>query len=399
MIYFIVMKKYIIYLLLIFFALAGCSKKNMEIDISQLPEVETIVFQPGDVFIKTFEQTKLSSKDAFTILNELKKMVNVNKCKPDDFYEITYSTDTFVEQTWTNFKYFPEGQYFYSIDKSTDNVLTGEKIELQTTSQIFEISGTIESSLWESMTNAKTKPAIILAYADMFAWQIDFLTDCRHGDKFKLIYETKTLEKKDTVISSSILAGQYITATSSYTAIKFEDSKGNEGYFDETGKSVKNAFLKAPLQYKRISSYFTKKRFHPILKYYRAHEGIDYAAPIGTPVSAVGDGVVKKSQYSGGYGNLVIIKHTNGYETYYGHLSKYGKGIKKGVRVKQGQVIGYVGSTGLSTGPHLDFRIKKNGTFFDFLKMKMPPAVTLRGVDKENFNVHKESLMLKLNRL
>ena len=395
------MNKCILFLLFIFniIMLVGCTSDNMEIDITKVPEVETIVIQPGDVFGKTFEQTKLSKQESLKILAELKKYININKCKPNEFYEITYSTDTTTEETWTNFKFFPEGQYFYSIDKSTDNVITSEKLELQTTSQIFEVSGTIENSLWESMSNSEIKPASILDYADMFAWHIDFLTDCRPGDIYKLIYEVKTLEKKDTVLSSDILAGQYITATSTNTAIRFTNSKGNEGYFDENGKSVKSAFLKAPLQFKRISSYFTKKRFHPILKYYRAHEGIDYAAPIGTPVSAVGDGTVTKSQYSGGYGNLVIIKHPNGYETYYGHLSKYGKGIKKGVRVKQGQVIGYVGSTGLSTGPHLDFRIKKNGSFFNYLTMKMPPTYTLTGKDKEDFDLYKQELINKLGQI
>ena len=395
------MNKCILFLLFIFniIMLVGCTSDNMEIDITKVPEVETIVIQPGDVFGKTFEQTKLSKQESLKILAELKKYININKCKPNEFYEITYSTDTTTEETWTNFKFFPEGQYFYSIDKSTDNVITSEKLELQTSSQIFEVSGTIENSLRESMSNSEIKPAIILNYADMFAWHIDFLTDCRPGDIYKLIYEVKTLEKKDTVLSSEIIAGQYITATSTNTAIRFTNSKGNEGYFDENGKSVKSAFLKAPLQFKRISSYFTKKRFHPILKYYRAHEGIDYAAPIGTPVSAVGDGTVTKSQYSGGYGNLVIIKHPNGYETYYGHLSKYGKGVKKGVRVKQGQVIGYVGSTGLSTGPHLDFRIKKNGSFFNYLTMKMPPTYTLTGKDKEDFDLYKQELINKLGQI
>lgn len=397
------MKNFINYILLFvvtFFL--SCTSDNMEIDITELPEVETVTFQPGDVFSTTFERTKLTKQEGYKILKELKKLVNINKCKPNDFYEITYSTNIVSdtgEQNWTNFKYFPEGQYFYSIDKSTDNVLTSEKYELQTTSKTFEVSGTIDTSLWESMSASEIKPNIILDYADMFAWQIDFLTDCRQGDKYKLIYEIKTLEKKDTVISSNILAAQYIIETSSNTAILFTNSKGETSYFDENGKSVKSAFLKAPLQFKRISSYFTKKRFHPILKYYRAHEGIDYAAPIGTPVSAIGDGTVKKSQYSGGYGNLVIIKHSNGYESYYGHLSKYGRGVKKGARVKQGQIIGYVGSTGLSTGPHLDFRVKKNGTFINYLKMKMPPTLTLSGKDKEDFDLHKQDLISKLNQL
>ncbi len=377
----------------------GCSPQKEEQKKEVVPEVETVVFQTGDIFGKTFEQTKLSAKESAEILNELKKYVNINKCKPNDFYEITYSTDTFREQTWTNFKFFPEGKYFYCLNKSTDNVITSQKTEFKTVSTIFETSGIIENSLWESMSAEKIKPAVILAYADIFAWQIDFLTGTRQGDKFKLIYEIETLDKKDTIISYKILAAQYFTENTSYTAFRFEDSNGYEGYYDRDGKSVKNAFLKAPLQFKRISSYFTKKRFHPILKRYRAHEGIDYAAPTGTPVSAIGDGIVKKSQYSGGFGNLVIVKHPNGYETYYGHLSKYGKGVKKGARIKQGQIIGYVGATGLATGPHLDFRINKNGKFFDFLKMKMPSAKILKGKEKENFDIVKQPFLEKLGEL
>ena len=389
------------YLKLLFFALlffVGCGKDEMSVDISKetLPNTDTVVIEKGDVLSKTFEQTKIENREAFVIMQELKKYMNINRCKPDEFYEITYSSDT---STWTNFKYFPEGKYYYELNKSTDNVITSQKMELPTSKKTYEIAGTIESSLWQSMSDLNVSADVILAYADVFAWQIDFLTDTRQGDKFKLIFSVETMEKKQTVIATEILAGQYITATTVNTAIQFINSKGDEGYFDETGKSVKRAFLKAPLQFKRISSYFTKKRYHPILKYYRAHEGIDYAAPIGTPVSAIGDGVVTKSQYSGGYGNLVIIKHPNGYESYYGHLSKYGKGIKKGVRVKQGQVIGYVGATGLATGPHLDFRIKKNGKFFNYLTMKMPPSYTLTGKDKENFESVKNSLLEKLNNL
>lgn len=392
------LRKYLrlLFLTLLFFV--GCGKDEMSVDVSKevLPNTDTVVIEKGDVLSKTFEQTKITNKEAFVVMQELKKYMNINRCKPDEFYEITYSSDT---STWTNFKYYQEGKYYYELNKSTDNIITSQKKELPTNKKTYEMTGTIETSLWQSMSDLNISADIILAYADVFAWQIDFLTDPRQGDEFKLIFSVETLEKKQTVVSTEILAGQYITATSINTAIQFINSKGDEGYFDETGKSVKRAFLKAPLQFKRISSYFTKKRYHPILKYYRAHEGIDYAAPIGTPVSTIGDGVVTKSQYSGGYGNLVIIKHPNGYESYYGHLSKYGKGIKKGVRVKQGQVIGYVGSTGLSTGPHLDFRIKKNGKFFNYLTMKMPPSYTLTGKDKEDFEVLKNSLIEKLNNL
>ena len=388
------------YLILLFFVIlfVSCGKDEMSVDVSKntAENTDTVTIEQGDVLSKTFEQTKITNKEAFIIMGELKKYININKCKPKEFYEITYSTDT---STWVNFKYFPEGKFYYELNKSTDDIITSQRKELATTKKTYEVSGTIENSLWQSMSELNVSADAILAYADVFAWQLDFLTDTRQGDKFKLIFCIETLEKKQTVLSTEILAGQYITATSENTAILFTNSKGDKGYFDETGKSVKSAFLKAPLQFKRISSYFTKKRLHPILKYYRPHEGIDYAAPIGTPVSAIGDGTVTKSQYSGGYGNLVIIKHPNGYETYYGHLSKYGKGVKRGAKVKQGQIIGYVGATGLATGPHLDFRIKKNGKFFNYLTMKMPPSYTLTGKDKENFESVKNSLLEKMNNL
>lgn len=388
------------YLILLFFVIlfVSCGKDEMSVDVSKntAENTDTVTIEQGDVLSKTFEQTKITNKEAFIIMGELKKYININKCKPKEFYEITYSTDT---STWVNFKYFPEGKFYYELNKSTDDIITSQRKELATTKKTYEVSGTIENSLWQSMSELNVSADAILAYADVFAWQLDFLTDTRQGDKFKLIFCIETLEKKQTVLSTEILAGQYITATSENTAILFTNSKGDKGYFDETGKSVKSAFLKAPLQFKRISSYFTKKRLHPILKYYRPHEGIDYAAPIGTPVSAIGDGTVTKSQYSGGYGNLVIIKHPNGYETYYGHLSKYGKGVKRGAKVKQGQIIGYVGATGLATGPHLDFRIKKNGKFFNYLTMKMPPTYTLTGKDKENFEPVKNSFIEKLNSL
>lgn len=383
-----------ILLLLLATLIFSCSKP-VEPEIPIITDV--VVFEHGDLFSKTLEQqTKISSQESFKLLSELKKHTNINKCLPGDFYEITYSQD---QSTWTDFKYFPKGKFYYEIIKSSDNVISSQKLELNTIEQVYEKAGTVESSLWVSMSNAGVEPEAILGFANVFAWQVDFLTDTRNGDKFKVIYSTETLEKKGTVLSTKILAGEYITGNTNFIAIAFNNGKEIDGYFDENGKSLRSMFLKAPLQFKRISSYFTKRRFHPILKKYRAHEGIDYAAPVGTPVSAIADGTVTKAQYSGGYGNLVVLKHANGYETSYGHLSKYGKGIKKGVRVKQGQVVGYVGSTGLSTGPHLDFRMKLNKKFINFLAIKMPPTQTLKGKDKEDFNVIKDNLIERLNNI
>ncbi|MDD5021304.1 MAG: M23 family metallopeptidase, partial [Endomicrobiaceae bacterium] len=383
------------FLCLLFLIFCGCSthkqeeyqnKQQLDIQAKQnlppMEEIQTVLFNYGDIFINTFKQTRLSEQDAILILINLEKLTNINKCKPNDYYELTYS-----DSSWTTFNYFPQDIYYYSLKKSSDNVVSCNQIALQTSKQTLTTSGIVENSLWESMSLQKIKPDVIMAFADIFASKIDFLTEVRKGDTFKIIYEVDIVEKTHTIISSKILAGQYTLSNSSYTAILYKNLKGDESYFDENGQSMKKAFLKAPLQFNHISSFFSKKRYHPILKYYRPHEGIDYAAPRGTPVSAIADGVVSKARPSGGYGNLIILKHPNGYESYYGHLSKYAKGVKRGAKVKQGQVIGYVGSTGVSTGPHLDFRIRKNRKFLNFLKIKMPPSVTLEGQDKQLFEI------------
>ncbi|MDR3306486.1 MAG: peptidoglycan DD-metalloendopeptidase family protein [Endomicrobium sp.] len=371
---------------LIFASKTSCSKNsNINATSEETPKedkIEKVIIQKGDVLALTLNETKISSEDSSEILRELKKLVNISKCLPGDFYEIVYDKITGL---WTNFSYYPSGIFYYEISKNSQSVIISEKKRLKTITSKYEKERTIESSLWAAMASCSIPADVIGAFADIFAWQMDFLTDTRQGDSFKIVYEIETIEKKETKLSSKIIAAEYKTASNSYKAFYFKTKIGQEGYFDEKGKSVKSAFLKAPLQFSRISSYFTARRVHPILKIARPHLGIDYAAPSGTPVSSIGDGTALKAQYSGGFGNLIIIRHANGYETYYGHLSKYAKNIKTGTKVNQGQVIGYVGMTGLATGPHLDFRIKLNGKFFDYLKMKQPPSAQLSGKDKTDF--------------
>jgi len=355
------------------------------------PHIEKVIIQPGDILALTLSNSRLSLKDSSDIIGELRKVVNVNYCLPGDFYEIRYNSRT---GKWTDFRYYPSGILYYSLTKSANNIIKTEKKKLTTITKRYKSQGIISSSLWGAMSSHKIPWKIIASFADIFAGQIDFLTDTKEGDTFKVVYDIENIVKKNEELSSRIIAAEYRTSSKTYKAFYFKTKNSGSGYFDETGKSLKSAFLKAPLQFRTISSHFTTRRFHPILKYTRPHLGIDYAAPSGTPVSSVGDGVVAKARYSGGFGNLVIIKHSNGYETHYGHLSKYGRRIRRGVRVKQGQIIGYVGMTGLATGPHLDFRIKSGGKFLNFLKMKQPSAKTLTNEDKKVFE---EKIQVFLN--
>jgi len=351
---------------------------------SNKTDAEKVIIKQGDSLALTLNNTRLSLKDSDCIIKKLKKLTNINRCMPGDFYEIAYNPKN---GEWTDFCYYPSGISYYSITKfPNNNSIKVEKKKLSTVTESYKTRGVIHSSLWEAMTSQKIPSEIILSFTDIFKWKIDFLTDTKQGDSFKVIYEIEKINKKNTKLSSRIIAAQYKTSSKTYNAFYFKTKNSKGDYFNENGKSLKSAFLKSPLQFRMISSYFTTRRFHPILKYTRPHLGIDYAASKGTPVSAVGDGVVIKAQYNNkGFGNLVIVKHANGYKTYYGHLSKYGKGIKKGTKVSQGQVIGYVGDTGLATGPHLDFRIKQGGKFFNFLKMKHPSKIILTNEDKKEF--------------
>jgi murein DD-endopeptidase MepM/ murein hydrolase activator NlpD len=233
------------------------------------------------------------------------------------------------------------------------------------------ISGIITSSVSESMIQAGGNPALTGKLVDVFAWQIDFFR-IQKGDSFRLIYEEKWVEDKPIGVGK-LLAVEFAHAGQTYSAFYYDQGQGSN-YFDEKGNSLRQAFLKAPLNFTRISSRYTMKRFHPVQKRWKAHLGTDYAAPTGTEIYTVGDGVVVEAGYNGGNGNYVKVKHNDTYTTQYLHMSKIAKGMKKGTRVRQGQVIGYVGSTGLATGPHLCFRFWKNGQQIDPFSLKMPPA-------------------------
>lgn len=235
---------------------------------------------------------------------------------------------------------------------------------------------TIESSLWNDMQKAGASPLVILSLSDIYAWTVDFF-GIQPGDRFRVLYDERVCEG-EVIAIDTVRYAEYIRGESVMPAIMFNQKDTGNVYWNEKGESLRRAFLKAPLEFKRISSTFTMHRKHPVHGDVRPHTGVDYAAPTGTPVHAVGDGTVISVGWGGGGGNTVKIRHNSVYTTAYLHLSKYGPGIKAGVRVTQGQVIGYVGMTGTATGPHLDYRVWKNGTPINPLTMEAPPAVPIR---------------------
>lgn len=252
---------------------------------------------------------------------------------------------------------------------------------------------TINSSLWVDMRDAGASPLLILSLSDVYAWTVDFF-GLQKGDRFRVVYDERSVD--DEVLDiDTIRVAQFIRDTDTLSCYMFNQGDGGNIYWNEKGESMRKAFLKAPLHFSRISSGFSYARKHPVTRRVQPHTGVDYAAPKGTPVMSIGDGTVLSAKYEGAGGNTVRIRHNSVYTTAYLHLSGFGKGIRPGARVSQSQVIGYVGSTGRSTGPHLDFRVWKNGSPINPLKMQSPPAEPLRSEFRPQF----DSLKLELNRL
>ncbi|MCP4311060.1 MAG: M23 family metallopeptidase [Bacteroidetes bacterium] len=258
--------------------------------------------------------------------------------------------------------------------------------------RLMTASGTIVSSLWESMLEADANPMMAVELSEIFAWTIDFF-GVQEGDRYKVIYEESYVDSQS--IGINRIMGAWIHHNNNdFWGIPFEQDE-MISFFDEDGNSLRKAFLKAPLRFSRISSGFSNSRYHPVLKIRRPHHGVDYAAPSGTPVLTVGDGVITKIGYQKrGGGNYVKIKHNSVYSTTYMHLSRFGKDVRQGRYVKQGDVIGYVGATGLATGPHLDFRFYKNGSPVNPLKVEAPPV---EPVHEENLSAYKQRLSFTMN--
>ena len=318
-----------------------------------------------------------------------REVFDVRKFRANRNYTVLCSNDSL--HTARYFIYEPS-RIEYVVYELSDSIkiFTGQHA-VDTVVKSF--AGVIDYSIYQTLTDAEAPTQLVNELSDVYAWQID-LFKVQKGDKFKMLYEEVQI-RGERVGVGKILAAQFERGEDEFYAIHY-DQGGKEDYFDENGNSLRKAFLKAPLQYSRISSRFSHSRLHPVLKIRRPHHGVDYAAPRGTPVRSVGDGVITKANYSGGAGKYVKVRHNGTYTTGYMHLSKYGKGVRVGKRVKQGDIIGYVGSTGLSTGPHLDYRVWKNGKAVDALKIEMPPSEPISDEHRETYEARMEKMMERL---
>jgi murein DD-endopeptidase MepM/ murein hydrolase activator NlpD len=273
-------------------------------------------------------------------------------------------------------------RFEYEVDTERRLVVTreldGEKVNWQAWLERIEyeirlvkVEGEITSNLFTAMAAAGETPALAVRLAEIYAWEINFIRDIRAGDSFRLLVE-KRYRDGEFKGYGTMPAAEFINRSSKFEAYVFKDSFGNNSYFNAAGDSLRRAFLKAPLSFTRISSRFSPARLHPIHNTVRPHNGVDYAAPTGTPIMAIGNGEVTFIGFNKGAGNYITLRHANGYESQYLHMSRFASGLKRGSRVRQGQIIGYVGSTGYATGPHLCFRIKHNGKFLNPEKVLSP---------------------------
>jgi murein DD-endopeptidase MepM/ murein hydrolase activator NlpD len=307
---------------------------------------------------------------------------DVRKIRSGNNYTLFCKKDSTARADYLVYEHDPTTCYVFSFNDSLN--ITPYRKEIKRV--IRYASATIETSLWDAMLAEGMQPSLVSGLSDIFAWSIDFF-GLQKGDSFKVIYEEMSIDDKPLGVGK-IYGARFSGSGSFIYAIPFIQD-GRESYFDGEGNSLRKAFLKAPLQFSRVSSRFSGSRMHPILRIRRPHYGVDYAAPAGTPVHSIGDGRVTQTSYEGGSGRMVKIVHNSIYSTAYLHLSRFGAGIVPGAIVKQGDIIGYVGTSGLSTGPHLDFRFYKGGSPVDPLKVEAPPVEPVSEANKAKFEKSK----------
>ena len=342
----------------------------------------------GETFDKILEKYSIDKEEIFKIKDSLQKKTNLNKLTTKNI--IQFSLDKTVNKV-NEFSFQISNTQKIYLKRNLVNDNFDEKIlTIKLEKKIIYNENIILQSLYKSAEEENIPANIIIEFARIYGFQVDFQRDIRKQDKFQIMYEIYLNEKNEIVETGEILFSN-LKLSGQDNSLYYFDKEGSEGHYDKNGKSVKKALMKTPINGARLSSPFGMRK-HPIDGFNKMHRGTDFAAPMGTPIMASGDGVVKKAGWCGGGGNCVKIRHNSTYQTVYAHMSKFARGIKSGVRVKQGQTIGYVGSTGKSTGPHLHYEVIVNGKKVNSQKLKLPSGKILKGKERKIFETKKIKL-------
>jgi len=363
------------------------NKKEAENNASK---THTVKVRSGDTLTGIFHKVGLSDQDIYKITRLGKDAKALTRIAPGQEFEITVSADKKLEKI------------VYTISKTRSLKIQNHKGKLTVMNEsrdyetrVTYAKGVINSSLFETANDAGLSDNLTMDLAYIFGWDIDFALDIRQGDSFVVMYEELFLDGEK-VEDGNILAAEFINQGKSFKALRYTDASGRSNYYSDDGRSMRKAFLRSPVDFSRISSRFGK-RHHPILKKRRVHKGVDYAASRGTPVKASGDGKIIWRGRKGGYGKTVIVQHGSRYSTLYAHLNNYDRKARSGSRVKQGQVIGYVGSTGRATGPHLHYEFRVNGRHRNPLTIKLPNAAAINKKYRDDFESKAQPLLAQLN--
>ena len=342
----------------------------------------------GETFDKILESYSIEKSEILKIKNSLKDKVNLNKLNTKQI--IQFNLDK-TNNKISEFEYQTSNTQKIFLKRNIESDKFKEEIlSIKLNKKIVYNENIILQSLYKAATDENIPANTIIEFARIYGFQVDFQRDIRKQDKFQIMYEIFLNEKNEIVETGEILFAN-LKLSGQDNSLYYFDKDGSEGHYDKNGKSVKKALMKTPINGARLSSPFGMRK-HPIDGFNKMHRGTDFAAPMGTPIMASGDGVVKKVGWCGGGGNCVKIKHNSTYQTIYAHMSKFARGIKTGVRVKQGQTIGYVGSTGKSTGPHLHYEVLVNGKKVNSQKLKLPSGKILKGKERKNFETKKIKL-------
>lgn len=325
---------------------------------------------PGSTLSSVMGSLGINSQVIWEIVQASKPIVDLGRLRPGTRFQLYYSEAVEPEVVGIKFRFSP--MELLEVKRGPEGWAAEQILETVET-RVVTFTGMVTSSLWESAVEANMDPNLIADLAEIFAWQVDFAREVREQDRWRISVEQR-LVKGEVIGWGAILAAEYENSGQLYQAALFQIDENTRGYFAPDGSSLRRMFLKSPIKYGRISSRFNRRRFHPVLRVRRPHLGVDYAAPTGTPIRAVGSGTITFARWSGGGGKVIKIRHNSIYTTAYKHLSRFARGIRPGSKVQQGQIIGYVGSTGLSTGPHLHFEFFRAGQYIDPLKYNFPSA-------------------------